>query len=142
MGSRDFLTLILLEWDESGSYRIARAGHPPALILRGPRREDIEELISVGRGLGLRPPSEGDWHINEGVIRPGEWIVMYSDGLTEAMSEAGELYGLPRLQEQLLRMRAMGSARAACEAIYQDVASFDSQNRDDRTLFILGRDVK
>jgi serine phosphatase RsbU (regulator of sigma subunit) len=142
MGSRDFLTLILLEWDESGSYRIARAGHPPALILRGPRREDIEELISVGRGLGLRPPSEGDWHINEGVIRPGEWIVMYSDGLTEAMSEAGELYGLPRLQEQLLRMRAMGSARAACEAIYQDVASFDSQNRDDRTLLILGRDVK
>lgn len=142
MGSRDFLTLILLEWDESGSYRIARAGHPPALILRGSRRESIEELSSVGRGLGLRPPSVGDWQIHEGVIQPGEWIVMYSDGLTEAMSEAGELYGLPRLEEQLLRMRATGSARAACEAIYRDVASFECQNRDDRTLFILGRDAK
>lgn len=140
MGSRDFLTLVLLEWDESGSFRIARAGHPPALVIRGPHREDIEELTGIGRGLGLRPPSEGEWQIHEGVIQPGEWIVMYSDGLTEAMNQAGELYGLARMQDQLLRMRATGSARAACEAVYRDVAAFECQNRDDRTLFILGRD--
>jgi serine phosphatase RsbU (regulator of sigma subunit) len=142
MGSRDFLTLILLEWDESGAYRIARAGHPPALLVRGFRREDIEELSSTGRGLGLRPPSEGVWQIHEGILQPGEWLVMYSDGLTEAMSKTGELYGLGRLEDQLLRMRAAGSARAACEAVYRDVASFECQNRDDRTLFILGRDAQ
>jgi serine phosphatase RsbU (regulator of sigma subunit) len=141
MGSRDFLTLILLEWDESGSYRIARAGHPPALVMRGPRREDIEELTSIGRGLGLRPASEGEWQIHEGILQPGEWVVMYSDGLTEAMNQAGELYGLARMEDQLLRMRATGSARAACEAVYRDVATFECQNRDDRTLFILGRDA-
>ncbi len=140
MGRRDFLTLALLEWDDSGRYRIARAGHPPALVLRGPRREDIQELNCVGRGLGLRPSSDGAWEIQEGTLRPGEWIVMYSDGLTEAMNQVGELYGLQRLEEQLLRMRATGSARAACEAVYQDVAAFERQNRDDRTLFILGRD--
>jgi len=141
MGSRDFLTLILLEWDESGAYRIARAGHPPALLMCGAHPEDIQELPSVGRGLGLRPPSESLWQIYEGMLRPGEWIVMYSDGLTEAMNEKGELYGLPRMEEQLLRMHSMGSPRAACEAIYRDVASFECQNRDDRTLFILGRDA-
>ncbi len=140
MGSRDFLTLILLEWDETGSYRLARAGHPPALLVRGPRREDTEELMAIGRGLGLRPASDSAWQIHAGVLQPGEWLVMYSDGLTEAMSQSGELYGLGRLQDQLLRMRATGSARAACEAIYRDVASFECQNRDDRTLFILGRD--
>lgn len=141
MGRRDFLTLILLEWDETGSYRIARAGHPPALVLRGPRREDIQELNGIGRGLGLRPASDGEWQIHEGVLQPGEWIVMYSDGLTEAMNQAGELYGLERLEDQLLRMRATGSARAACEAVYRDVAAFECQNRDDRTLFILGRET-
>jgi len=140
MGSRDFLTLALLEWDASGAYRIARAGHPPALLLKGPHREDIQELCGFGRGLGLRPASEGHWEIQEGVLRPGEWIVMYSDGLTEAMNKAGELYGLERMEEQLLRMRATGSARAACEAVYRDVAAFECQNRDDRTIFILGRD--
>ena len=141
MGSRDFLTLILLEWDETGTYRIARAGHPPALLMKGPRPEDIQELPSVGRGLGLRPPSDGLWQIYEGILLPGEWIVMYSDGLTEAMNLKGELYGLPRMEGQLLRMQAMGSPRAACEAIYRDVAAFECQNRDDRTLFILGRDA-
>ncbi|MDP2877179.1 MAG: PP2C family protein-serine/threonine phosphatase, partial [Holophaga sp.] len=141
MGSRDFLTLILLEWDESGAYRLARAGHPPALLMRGPRREDFIELNSVGRGLGLRPASLNNWQIREGILKPGEWMVMYSDGLTEAMNQKGELYGLERMEDQLLRMRGTGSARAACEAIYQDVASFESQNRDDRTLFILGRDA-
>jgi len=140
MGPRDFLTLILLEWDETGSYRLARAGHPPALLLRGPRREDAEELMVNGRGLGLRPASDGAWQVQAGVLQPGQWLVMYSDGLTEAMSQSGELYGLGRLQDQLLRMRATGSARAACEAVYRDVASFECQNRDDRTLFILGRD--
>lgn len=140
MGNRDFLTLVLLEWDASGSYRIARAGHPPALVLRGPRREDIQEHCGFGRGLGLRPSGGGTWEIQEGVLRPGDWIVMYSDGLTEAMNQEGELYGLGRLEEQLLRMRATGSARAACEAVYRDVAAFECQNRDDRTLFILGRD--
>ena len=141
MGSRDFITLILLEWDESGVFRVARAGHPPALMVRGSRREDIQELSSVGRGLGLRPSSVSDWQIYEGKLEPGEWIVMYSDGLTEAMDKKGELFGLPRLADQLLRMRAMGSPRAACEAIFRDVAAFDCQNRDDRTLFILGRDT-
>ena len=54
---------------------------------------------------------------------------MYSDGLTEAMNQEGELYGLGRLEEQLLRMRATGSARAACEAVYRDVAAFECRPR-------------
>ncbi|MCE1228958.1 MAG: SpoIIE family protein phosphatase [Firmicutes bacterium] len=141
MSARDFLTLVLLEWDESGAYRLARAGHPGALILMGSHREDIRECAPAGRGLGLRPPSAGGWQIHEGVIEPGQWIVMYSDGLTEAMNKRGELYGAARLEEQLIRMRATGSARAACEAIYRDVAAFENQNRDDRTLFILARDA-
>jgi serine phosphatase RsbU (regulator of sigma subunit) len=65
---------------------------------------------------------------------------MYSDGLTEAMSKRGELYGLQRLKDQLQRLWGTGSVRAACEAVFQDVTAFETQNRDDRTLFILSRD--
>ncbi len=141
MGPRDFLTLTLLEWKEDGTYRLARAGHPPALHLRGSRPQDVGELAPFGRGLGLRPAGPRDWGVEEGRLGPKEWLVLYSDGLTEAMDRGGALYGLPRLKEQLGRVWGTGSPRAATEAVFRDVASFETQNRDDRTLLILGRDL-
>ncbi len=66
--------------------------------------------------------------------------MLYSDGLTEAMDRKGDLYGLERMRSQLQRLWATGSVRAACEAIFTDVAHYETQNRDDRTLFILGRE--
>jgi len=140
MGSRDFLTLTLLEWTEDGSYRLARAGHPPALHVSGSKIEEIKEVNPFGRGLGLRPAGPKDWQILEGHLEPREWLVLYSDGLTEAMNQAGELFGLTRLQDQIRRVWGTGSPRAATEAIFREVSAFETQNRDDRTLLILGRE--
>lgn len=137
MGRKDFLTLCLLEWDLEGNYRMVRAGHPPPLWLAG--LEDAQELDGQGRGLGLRPAFPGNWHVREGQMLPGQWMVLYSDGLTEAMDEGGEIYGLPRMQRLLLDHWSQGSVGAACQAVFRDVAAFETQNRDDRTLFILGR---
>ena len=141
LGHRGFLTLILLEWDEAGNYRLARAGHPGALVLQGLTEDGSTEVVPHGRGLGLRPAGPGDWEVLEGVLPPKGWMVLYSDGLSEAMNRHGELYGLERLCAQLRRLWGTGSPRAACEAVFQDVAAFDTQNRDDRTLFILGREA-
>jgi serine phosphatase RsbU (regulator of sigma subunit)/MFS family permease len=141
LGPRGFLTLILLEWDEAGNYHLARAGHPGALLLRAHHQDGCSELIPHGRGLGLRPARACDWEVSEGQLPPKGWMVLYSDGLSEAMNRSGELYGLGRLSAQLRRLWATGSPRAACEAVFQDVAAFDTQNRDDRTLFILGREA-
>ena len=141
LGQRGFLTLILLEWDDQGHYRLARAGHPGALLLDGVANTPACELTPHGRGLGLRPAGPEDWQVVEGILPPKGWLVLYSDGLSEAMSRKGELYGTQRLSAQLRRLWALGSPRAACEAVFQDVAAFDAQNRDDRTLFILGREA-
>ena len=140
MGQRDFLTLTLLEWDDRGRFRLARAGHPPALIVHGGKPGETRELCPHGRGLGLRPAGPNDWEISEGVLGPLEWIVLHSDGLTEAMARDGELYGTARLAAQLQRFWGTGSVRAACEALFRDVSGFEAQNRDDRTLFILARE--
>ena len=141
MGPRDFLTLSLLEWDEAGHYKVARAGHPPALLIDGAAPSEAREIESGGRGLGLRPFSPGRWNVVEGQLAPRQWLVMYSDGLTEAMNKRGELYGLRRFKDQLQRLWGTGSVRAACEAVFHDVTVFESQNRDDRTLFILSREA-
>jgi sigma-B regulation protein RsbU (phosphoserine phosphatase) len=140
LGPKDFLTLSLLEWDASGSYRLARAGHPPILLIAGSAAEDAREIASRGRGLGLRPASQGNWQVVEGQLHPGQWLVMYSDGLTEAMNKDGALYGLPRFIRQIQGLWPAGSAKAACEAVFHDVTDYEEQNRDDRTLFILSRD--
>jgi serine phosphatase RsbU (regulator of sigma subunit) len=144
MGPKDFLTLSLLEWEFSGRFRSVRAGHPPILLVTGPAPDDTREVPSRGRGLGLRPALRealgGDWQVVEGHLQPGQWLVMYSDGLTEAMNRDGELYGLPRLIQQIQGLWPAGSAMAACEAVFRDVAAFETRNRDDRTLFILSRD--
>jgi serine phosphatase RsbU (regulator of sigma subunit) len=137
---RGFLTLILLEWDEAGRYRLARAGHPGALLL-GDRDQGMTEVNPRGRGLGLRPAGARDWEVTEGILPPRSWMVLYSDGLSEAMNRNGELYGLGRLSAQLGRLWGTGSPGAACEALFNDVSAFDAQNRDDRTLFILGKEA-
>ncbi|HXC17639.1 MAG TPA: SpoIIE family protein phosphatase [Holophagaceae bacterium] len=139
LGSNGFLTLILVEWDESGAYRLARAGHPGALVME--ESGSARELIPKGRGLGLRPAGPRDWEILEGVLPPKAWLVLYSDGLSEAMDRRGELYGLTRMTAQLRKLWSTGSVRAACESLFRDVAAYDTQNRDDRTLFILGREA-
>ncbi len=140
MGPRDFLTLTLLEWEPTGRFRLARAGHPPALVVGGPNASEVRELAPSGRGLGLRPAGAPDWQVLEGTLQPGEWLAMYSDGLTEAMNRQGELYGQERFTDVLQRLWGTGSVRAACEAVFREVAAFEAQNRDDRTLFILGRE--
>ncbi len=141
LGHRGFLTLILLEWDDVGNYRLARAGHPGALVLGSLNGEGITEVVPHGRGLGLRPAGAHDWVVIEGTLPPRSWMVLYSDGLSEAMNRDGELYGLARLSAHLRRLWGTGSPRAACEALFADVSAFDTQNRDDRTLFILGREA-
>jgi serine phosphatase RsbU (regulator of sigma subunit) len=142
LSPKDFLTLSLLEWDASGHYRVARAGHPPILLIAGAGAgaEDTREIGSRGRGLGLRPTSPGNWQVVDGQLHPGQWLVMYSDGLTEAMNKDGALYGLPRFIQQIQGLWSAGSAQAACEAVFHDVTDYEEQNRDDRTLFILSRD--
>ncbi len=140
MGTRDFLTLALIQWDEDGNYSIARAGHPAPFLVRGPGPDDVEELQTKGRGLGLRPAATGNWEVKCGRLEHREWIVLYSDGVTEAMDRGREIYGLKRFQQQIQHLWGTGSPRAACEAVFRDVTAFERQNRDDRTLFILGRD--
>jgi len=139
MRSRDFLTLCLLEWDQAGHYRIARAGHPAPILIQGSNPGEAVELSPQGRGLGLRPNMAGTWQILEGELEPGNWLVMYSDGLTEAMNQEGAMLGIGPLMTLLQAHWREGSVATACEAVFREAAAFETQDRDDRTLFILGR---
>ncbi|SFP41243.1 Stage II sporulation protein E (SpoIIE) [Geodermatophilus dictyosporus] len=100
-----FVTGVLAELDvTSGRLRYVRAGHPPPLLLRDGRV--VKELSAGGRvPFGLETAGFG---VAEEVLEPGDWLVLYTDGITEARDAAGRWFGEQRLVEFLTRAAAAG----------------------------------
>jgi serine phosphatase RsbU (regulator of sigma subunit)/anti-sigma regulatory factor (Ser/Thr protein kinase) len=78
----------------SGRFRFANAGHnlPYARTAAG-----AVELRATGMPLGLLPGM--DYEEQEAIIAPGDVLLLYSDGVTEAHSTSREMFGTPRLAE-------------------------------------------
>ena len=79
----------------SGRLRFVSAGHNPALLLRA--AGEVEWLKTGGIGLGLKRASS--YREATVVLAPGDRLLLYTDGLTEAMNPAQEEFGMERLLE-------------------------------------------
>ncbi len=110
----------------------ARAGHDLPLLLDA-RREVVRLGYGVGQPLGLFPDPALD---EQRVVLPsGSLLLMYTDGVTEAMDRDRQQFGLERLQAAL---RAGGRlpAQAVCEAVGDGVRAHSgaAAQHDDITL--------
>jgi len=132
-----FITLFLLELrPDSGVLRYVRAGHDPALLY-DPATDTFVELGGRGIPLGI----DGDWRYEEYVLdglSPGAMLVCGTDGIWEARSACGEMYGKGRLR-QALRRAATGSAAAVAQAVLSDLEAFrqGEPSQDDVTLVVV-----
>ncbi|NYJ07982.1 PP2C family protein-serine/threonine phosphatase [Petropleomorpha daqingensis] len=98
-----FVTGVLAELDvASGRLRYVGAGHPPPLVLRGGK---VVRALEGGRRtpFGL---ASGVLAVGEEVLQPGDWLVLYTDGVTEARDPSGREFGEARLVEYLRRAAA------------------------------------
>ena len=86
-----------------GRIRYLNAGHNPALLARD---GGVIELPASSYPLGLLP--DPGYRQDEVVLAPGEMLLIYSDGLSEARNGAGEEFGTARLGELLPRLRHLG----------------------------------
>ena len=78
------------------------AGHPPPLLLRGQRivgELDCQSTLPFGLGAGAAPVSTVD-------LEPGDAVLFYTDGVTEAHAPGGEQFGLGRLSRAVERESA------------------------------------
>jgi serine phosphatase RsbU (regulator of sigma subunit) len=78
----------------TGKVLYANAGHNPP-ILRYYLSEELHELIRTGMALGVMDGIEIEER--EVCLRPGDYLLCYTDGVTEAFSVSGEAYGNQRL---------------------------------------------
>jgi hypothetical protein len=100
-----FVTGVLAELDvTSGRLRYVNAGHPAPLLLRGGR---VVKELTGGRRVPFGLDTEG-MTVGVEVLEPGDWLALYTDGITEARDAAGAWFGEARLVDFLTREIAAG----------------------------------
>jgi serine phosphatase RsbU (regulator of sigma subunit) len=100
--------------DPAKPVRVAVAGHPPPLLVRG--EEGVAELAGPGPVLGAF--AEADWGLEHAVIGPGHQIVVVTDGIAEARGPDGR-FGEERLRGELGGVASPGQAVRRLEQALQ-----------------------
>jgi sigma-B regulation protein RsbU (phosphoserine phosphatase) len=121
----------------SGTFSYANAGHNPPIWLNV-RTGEAQHLWLHGMALGVTP----DVQLAEEslILEPGDVLVLYTDGVTEALNSADEEFGVGRL-ERATRANADRSAEEIVQAIQAAVDDFAGNIPpfDDFTLVVLKR---
>ena len=128
-----YATLFFAEYDDqSRRLRYANCGHLSALLLRAD--DVLERLDSTCTVLGLF--RDWDCSVGERMLRPGDTLALYTDGITESFNDKVEEFGESRLIESLRRHRQL-APQALIDSIVEDVRQFSPQEqRDDITLIV------
>jgi sigma-B regulation protein RsbU (phosphoserine phosphatase) len=132
-----FITLLIgTVHADSGRFKVVNAGHEPPLILRH-EAPCVEVMGAHGIVLGVDPAAK--YEIQETSLGFGDRVVLYTDGLTEASNERGELFTLERLRDQLVEHRYLG-AQDLADRLFDDVKTYSNDNmRDDATILVVRR---
>jgi sigma-B regulation protein RsbU (phosphoserine phosphatase) len=89
-----FVTGILADLDlTTGQLRFVNAGHPPPLLLR--RGRAVRQLAG-GRRMPLGLPDTVA-EFGQESLEPGDWLLLYTDGVVDAHHPGGEIFGVDRL---------------------------------------------
>ncbi len=110
-GPDKFVTGIVGQLDlATGWWRWTTCGHPPALLVRAGRVvKTLDSVIGAPLGLGLL---EQHPEIGQERLEPGDRLLIYTDGVTEARDAAGEFFGTERLVRFVTRHTASGQPAA------------------------------
>lgn len=135
-----FVTMIYMVYDtETRELAMARAGHDPAFILH-PGENQVQTLESGGMAIGL---VDGDLfgEVIETVrvtLEPGAEVLVYTDGITEAMNASEQEWGKEPLARAMVESREL-TPEAMCHTIRERVLRFvgETPQSDDMTLLIL-----
>lgn len=131
----DFATLFIGVAESDGCFRYINAGHNPPLLLR--QDGTVEQLEPCGIMIGAFDMA--DWTEQEVRMNPGDHLVVFSDGVTEAESESGQ-FGEQRTLETAKELCHEPPAKLI-EGLVDRVRDFvgDTPQSDDITLVALKR---
>lgn len=120
---------------QTGDLKFANAGHNPPLVRHG---DGSFEYLKARSGLVLAGMEGIRYRENETVLREGDEIFLYTDGVTEATNAETQLFGEERLLA-VLNAGNFASAKEVCEAVKSALDAFvgDAPQFDDITMLSL-----
>jgi sigma-B regulation protein RsbU (phosphoserine phosphatase) len=136
-----FLTAFFAILDtKSGRLRYANAGHNRPLW-RHVSNTEIETLSGKGTVLGVL--EEIELEDRQVMIGPGDVLVFYTDGISEALDAQGDAFGVDRLADALRRSTGE-SAEDVLNDLISQIEAFvsDTPQSDDLTLFVVRRNLE
>lgn len=139
-----FATLVHLELaPDDGHVRLLIAGHMPPLRRTGPstgsgQAHEVQELPRGSIALGIAPMAA---FVEQGVmLEPGDVLLVYSDGVTEAMNRAGEFFGDDRLRSVYASAGDDGAEQIGRRVLRSvDAFTGDAPIFDDLSLIVVKR---
>ena len=128
-----YATVFYGRFQPDGRLSWVNAGHCPPILLRDGA---LSVLSASGLPVGLLEVAE--FEEQRFALRPGDKLVIYTDGVNEAQNARGEFFGLPRLRSVILE-HALGSCREIHDAIWRAVGTFvaGAVQTDDITLVVI-----
>jgi sigma-B regulation protein RsbU (phosphoserine phosphatase) len=115
-------------------FTFSNAGHNPPVLRR--EKGTIEYLTEGGVALGIL--QNHDYKEMVLGLNPGDLILFYTDGVTEAKNESGEEFGTQRLEQILLENHNL-KAKQLQDKIYQEIKEFteNKPGQDDFTMIVI-----
>jgi serine phosphatase RsbU (regulator of sigma subunit) len=136
-----FVTMVLALLDpQREEATIVNAGHMPPLMRRGANH--VEEIGGDISGVPLGVDADHQYNASTVRLAPGDFMTLFTDGISEAMNPENQLYGIERLTKQVGNPAA--DVAVLGRQILDDVKRFVSgrQQSDDMCLLCFGREAQ
>ena len=133
-----FVTVLYAVYDPAtGRLTYSSGGHDTPLVVH---QDGSSELLPLTGGIVLGIMPELDFSDNCVTLSPGDTVICYTDGVTEAMNGNGEQFGIERLQQTFLETPPL-DAEDAVQKIFEAVSEFadGTIQSDDITCLTLSR---
>jgi DNA-binding NarL/FixJ family response regulator len=122
----------------TGRLRYVNAGHPPPLMVSSTKGKPVDQLRATGMALGM--VEKATWQQKVVKFSPGDVLLLYTDGITEAQNQDGEDFGDDNLFDVLLPRRSC-SAEDLQNSVFEAVNHFTSNQAtgDDIAVMVVCR---
>ncbi len=131
-----FVTLMYGAMNPDGRLTYCNAGHNPPLIISPGSSTQVRRLECGGPIVGLFDAAT--FEEETVTLQAGDWLIVFSDGVSEAMSASGDEYGESRIVSVVERNKEL-EPRQLLEAMFADVREFTrgAPQSDDITAMVL-----
>ena len=122
----------------TGRLRYVNAGHNPPILVSSQKGKPSDQLRPTGMALGIL--NSARWQQKIVKLAPGDVLLLYTDGVTEAQNVTGEFFGSDRLL-RVVRGNSGQHARQIQEQVFLNIQRFTgpAQTQDDMAVMVLTR---